>query len=164
MMYFITPGSQHLKPLKRALLWLLLFVSGCQTSAPLAPVNVSEPGWKLREGQALWRSHRDAPEIAGELLVAIHPDKRAWIQFTKAPLPLVTAQVTAQKWQIEFIPEKRIFTGDGEPPSHLIWLHFLRALNGILPPAPLQFHKTADASWHLENQRSGESLSGYLNP
>jgi hypothetical protein len=137
---------------------------GCQTTAPLPPVNLSEPGWKLYEGQVLWRSSHDAPEIAGEILVANHPDNRAWIQFVKTPLPLVTAQMNERKWQIEFIPEKRKVTGHDQPPARFIWLHLLRALNGVPPDQPLQFSKDPDGSWRLENKLNGEVLSGYLNP
>ena len=127
-------------------------------------MNLSEPDWKLREGQAVWRSSSDAAEIAGEILVASHPDGRAWIQFVKTPLPLIAAQITSRKWQIEFIPEKRIVTGGDQPPSCFIWLHLLRVLQGVPPPEPLQFHKQGDGSWRLQNKTSGEVLNGYLNP
>src|SRR6185503_6749264 len=43
-----------------------LLLTSCRTTLTLPPVNLSEPGWTLRQGQALWRSKRDAPEIAGE--------------------------------------------------------------------------------------------------
>jgi len=153
-----------LDPLPWILLGLLLLLNGCQTTAPLPPINLSEPGWKLREGQVLWQTGRGAPEIAGEILVAIHPNGRAWIQFMKTPLPLVSGQITPRKWQIEFIPEKRTFTGDEQPPARFLWLYLLRALHGLLPPEPLQFHQSADGSWRLENKTNGEILSGYLIP
>jgi hypothetical protein len=143
---------------------LLLLLNGCQTAAPLPPVNLSEPGWKVRQGQALWKSGRDAPEIAGEILMASHSDGRGWIQFIKTPLPLVTAQLTAGKWQIEFIPQKRIYAGNDEPPVRFLWLQLLRALHGVTPPPSLHFHQGRNGSWLLENTTNGEILSGYLNP
>ena len=146
------------------LLVLLLLLPGCQTTAPLPPVNLSEPGWKLHEGQALWRSSHDASEIAGEILVANHPDGRTWMQFIKTPLPLITAQMNGRRWQIEFIPEKRMVAGHDQPPARFIWLYLLRALNGVPSPAPMQFQKTADGSWRLENKTNGEGVNGYLNP
>src|SRR5258708_3062502 len=52
------------------LLLVLLGVVGCRTAAPLPVVNLKEPGWTVREGQAVWRRDRKAPEIAGDILVA----------------------------------------------------------------------------------------------
>jgi hypothetical protein len=72
--------------------------------------------------------------------------------------------VTGQEWQIEFIPEKRRFVGRGRAPVRFIWLHLLRALNGISLPVPFQFHKTAEGGWRLENTSTGEVLDGYLAP
>jgi len=34
----------------------------------LPPVSLSEPGWTIRQGQAVWRRYHDTPDIAGELL------------------------------------------------------------------------------------------------
>src|SRR3954454_11899974 len=55
-----------------AFFWLigtLVLAAGCST-APMHPVNLKEPGWTLREGQAVWKRNRNATEIAGEVLVA----------------------------------------------------------------------------------------------
>src|SRR5690242_18775520 len=54
-------------------IWLIA-LSGCMTMKPLPKVNFSEPGWTVRQGQAVWRPQREAPEIAGELLVASRAD------------------------------------------------------------------------------------------
>jgi len=136
--------------------------TACQTPKPLPSINLSEPGWTLREGQALWRSSKDAPEIAGEITLALHPDGRALIQFTKIPLPLLSAQTTRTGWRIEFIPEHRRLSGTGVPPAGLIWLHLLRSFNGVAPRAPLHLEKLADGGVRLENPASGESVTAYL--
>src|SRR3954470_17371985 len=46
---------------------LLLALPGCPPLPPLPKVNLSEPGWETHQGQAVWRSRRGAPEIAGEI-------------------------------------------------------------------------------------------------
>ena len=80
----------------------------------------------------MWRSKKDAPEIAGEVILATNTTGRAFIQFLKNPLPLVTAQITPEGWQIEFIPEKRHFGGRGIPPKQLLWLHLLSGLEHLV--------------------------------
>lgn len=143
---------------------MLLSLSGCRSAPRLPPVNIAEPGWSLREGQSLWRSQRDGPEIAGEIIVASRADGRSLVQLVKAPLPLLTAQTTPGAWQIEFISEQRLVSGQGAPPTKWIWLHLARALNGsAIPPAPLKFRKLDDGGSHLENAATGESLTVYLN-
>src|SRR5439155_15039375 len=69
---------------------LALCVPACRMLPPLPSVNLAEPGWTVHEGQAIWRPKRDAPEIAGEILVATHQDGRALVQFTKTPFPFVS--------------------------------------------------------------------------
>jgi hypothetical protein len=64
---------------------------------------------------------------------------------------------------MEFIPEKRTVSGRGDPPPQLLWLHLLRALQGANPPEPLRFGKTTEGAAHIENQRSGESVTLFLN-
>src|SRR4030095_2800907 len=102
-----------------ASVWLLALAFSaisCRTLPPLPPVNLSEPGWTLRQGQAVWRNRREAPEIVGEILYARHRDGRTLLQFTKNPLPFVTARTSADdSWQIEFVPQRRRFRGKGTP-------------------------------------------------
>jgi hypothetical protein len=129
----------------------------------LPPIDTSAPGWKVRQGQALWRNKADAPEIAGEIILASNANGGAFVQFLKNPLPLVTAQVTPKQWQIEFIPEKRNFSGPGKPPKQLLWLHLLRGLQSITPPPPLELAKTADGGTRIENKRTGERIILFLN-
>jgi len=142
---------------------LICAFSGCRTGPPLPPVNVSQPGWELRQGQALWRSKKDAPEIAGEVILATNTTGRAFIQFLKNPLQLVTAQIAPEGWQIEFIPEKKHFGGRGRPPKPLLWLHLLRGLANARLPSGLQFGKLPDGGVRIENKGSGESITLFLN-
>ena len=144
------------------LLLLPLVVSSCRTIPPLAPVNVSEPGWTLHQGQALWRTKRDAPEIAGEILFATHPRGDTVLQLTKNPLPFVTVQTSGESWQIDFVPKRRRFSGKGTPKARLLWIHLARALNGTRPPAPLIFEQTEPHGFRLENPKTGEVITGFL--
>jgi hypothetical protein len=53
----------------------LALASGC-AAPPLAPIDLAEPGWTVRVSAAVWHPPGNAPELAGELLVASHPDGR----------------------------------------------------------------------------------------
>jgi hypothetical protein len=141
------------------LLWLC---SSCRTIPPLPPANLSEPGWTLHQGQALWRSKRDAPEIAGEIIFATQSGGRTMLQLTKSPLPFVSVQTRGEEWEIEFVPQQRRFSGKGTPTTRLLWIHLARALNGTKPPASLKFTQSEPHGFTLENPKTGESITGFL--
>jgi hypothetical protein len=142
----------------------LSLLPACQTIAPLPPINTNDAGWSVREGQAIWKPKKTAPEIAGELLVATHPDGRSLVQFTKTPIPFVVAQTTTNSWQIHFVPNNKTYSGRGRPPSQLAWLHLARCLAGIAPPKFWHWKQLENGNWRLENHYTGESLEGYLSP
>jgi len=143
---------------------LSMVLAGCRIVSPMPPVNLSEPGWKTRQGEAVWRSKKDAPEISGELLVATNPDGRALVQFTKTPIPFVTGQTSSNKWQIHFVPNNQTYAGPGKPPAQLLWLHLPRCLAGMPAPKFVVWRPSTNDTWRLENRLTGESLEGYLNP
>jgi len=140
---------------------LLLLFTGCQTLPPLPAVNLKEPGWKVHQGQAVWRRARSAPEIAGEILVATRADGRSFVQFTKAPFPFVTAQTTPEGWEVTAPAQNRRYSGHGQPPARILLLVLPRALAG--QPLAENFSWRSDSNgWRLENRKTGESLEGYL--
>jgi hypothetical protein len=149
------------------LVWIL---TGCRSLPPMAAVNISDPGWRLRQGQAVWQPNRSAPEIAGEIVLASNPDGRSMLQFTKNPLPFVTVQTSNELWQVEFAPQKRRFSGRGVPTERLLWVHLTRALQNLDRHGPgpalrnLEFRLTSPNEWQLENRSTGERIFGYLNP
>jgi len=155
-------NSRNLSQL-HSLFWMVtvLGCAACRTVPPLAPANLSEPGWTIREGQAVWRPKIGAPEIAGELLVATHRNAQTFLQFTKTPLPLVVARLTTNRWQIEFVTDHRAFSGHGQPPSRFGWLQLARCVAGAAPPAKWHWEKLPDDRWRLENQISGETFEGF---
>ena len=127
---------------------------------PLPKVNLSEPGWDIRQGQAVWQPARKSPEIAGELLLATHANGSTFVQFTKTPFPFAIAQTTSNGWQIEFPPQNRRYTGPGKPPGRIVWFQLCNALTGK-PLARGWTWLDSGTSWQLKNS-SGESLEGYL--
>ena len=170
-------------------LWLVLSAdlgTACRTVRPLPAVNLSEPGWAMYEGQAIWRPKRSGPEIAGELLLARSQDGRSLVQFIKTPFPILVGQATPTQWQIEFPPQHRSFSGHGSPPGRLIWLHLGACLLDNAPspkdwtlergsPAPELLrprgqvrpsneHVAIPLQFRFENKSTGETLEGFLNP
>jgi hypothetical protein len=159
-----TPAANDFaSAMSAAAIVFLALLTGCQTGPKLKPVNLSEPGWKLHQGQALWQQKRDAPEIAGEVVLAVHTDGRAFIQFLKNPLPLVSAEVGPNGWHIDFIPQKRSFSGRGIPPRQLFWLHLLRGLQEIVPPEDFTMWTTFEGGTRIEDKRTGETITLFLN-
>jgi hypothetical protein len=143
---------------------VMIGFTACRTATSLAPVNLSEPGWTIRQGQAVWRQRHATPEVAGELLVAAHRDGRTLVQFTKTPVPFLVAQITSNAWQIRFVAENRTYSGYGLPPTRLGWLFLARCLNGISPPHSWRWQDLDEGRWRLENEKTGELLEGFLAP
>jgi len=143
------------------LLALVILSDGCQT-APESLFTASGPGWRVQQGQALWRPGRGYPEVGGDLVLASHEDGRCLIEFAKMPMPLAFAQTTGTNWLIRFPASRMSFTGRQPPPVRFAWLYLHTALNGQPVPPPLLFERKPDGGWRLENTRSGETLEGFL--
>lgn len=141
------------------------FISfGCQTAAPLPPLDFKEPGWKIRQGQAVWKPKREAPELAGEILIAFNSDGRTAVQFTKTPFPFVVARTTSATWQLEIPAKNKRYSGHGKPPVRAGWLFLAQSIEGTPPPLPWKFQKLEDSNWRLENTKTGEVIEGFVNP
>ncbi len=141
----------------------LIGITGCGSVPPLPPADLREAGWTVREGQAVWQRQRGGPGLAGEILVATRTNGVALVQFTKTPFPLVVAQATAGQWEVRFPPQDKRYSGRGEPPQRVIWLHLPRALSGKPPPENWTWQEDNDG-WRLANGATGESLEGYFTP
>lgn len=135
---------------------------GCTTLAPLPKVNLQEPGWTMRQGQAVWRLAHGTREIAGDLLLATGPKDSTFVQFSKTPFPLVIAQNDENRWQAEFPPQNKHYSGRGKPPKQIIWLYLARVLAGKPAPRNWTWHEE-NGQWQLENRATGESVEGYFN-
>jgi hypothetical protein len=147
-----------------AVFFLIYSLAGCQSAPPLPPVNLSVPGWTVRQGQAVWRAKKEAPEITGEVLAATNPDGRGFVQFTITPFPLIVAQTASNSWQIHDVRANRTFTAWGNPPARVVWLQLPRCLSGAAPTGGWQWQRSGDGQFQLRNSRSGETLEGFLNP
>jgi len=146
--------------------WLLGFlflisVGGCLTLPPLPKADLSQPGWNIRQGEAVWKPDRKSPEIAGELLLATRLDGSSFAQFIKTPFPFAITQTTSNKWQAEFPPQNKRFTAPGKPPERIIWFQLVNALTGKPLAKGWTWHDSG-TNWQL-NSSSGESLEGYLS-
>ncbi len=137
------------------------FLAGCRTLPPLPPANLSAPDWTVLQGQAIWKPAADAPEIAGDLLVATNRTGATFIQFTKTPFPLIIAQSTSNRWQIEAPVENRRFARNGAPPQRVMWFQLPRALGGN-PPQERWRWTARNENWRLENPATGERLEGFV--
>ncbi len=134
--------------------------AGC--AAPrLAPVDLAEPGWTIRESAAVWHPPGNAPELAGELLVASHPDGRRFVQFSKQSFPVVVATVAPAGWSIGSPLRKGPpFGGRGRPTDRVPWFQF-RSLPPGTPDSPRwQSVGTPGQPWRLQATRGNEFVEG----
>jgi hypothetical protein len=150
--------------LRRALLFslvLLIGAVGCRTVRPLPQFDLSEPGWIIRNGQAIWHVSQGETEVAGEVIVATGTNGRSFVQFSKVPFPLVIARASSRQWEVEFPPQNKHYSGRGAPPLRLIWLWLPRVLSGEPPPKTWSW-RNDDSGWRLENLSNGEFIEGYF--
>jgi hypothetical protein len=156
------------RPVRKHFLLLFILVLspltqiGCRTIGPLPAVDINQPGWTVRQGQAVWKSKAAAPEIAGELVLATKPDGSSFLQFTKTPLPFVVAQTTGNSWQIQFVPQNRTFSAPGKPPARLLWLQLPRCLLGQCDEKRFEFTTMKSGNRLLRDRKTGESIEFYL--
>ena len=137
-------------------------LSGCRTPQVWPPISLSEPGWKIFNGQAVWHPRPKAPELSGDVILALHTNGNAFVQFSKT-LPFATARLDPNRWQIEFPSEGKKYSGRNPPVNYFVWPQLPWVLSNSNPPAP--WKKTGDTHhWTLKNPRTGETLQGYFEP
>ena len=142
----------------------LIYCAGCRTARPLPPADFSAPGWRVLEGQAVWKPCASRPELAGDLVLATNVNGNYFIQFSKIPFPLATAQVAGDQWEVDFGADKYSWHGHGAPPVRFGWLQLPRALLGKRDGGNWRFNPVGTNSWRLQNSRTGESLEGEFFP
>lgn len=145
-------------------LLLAILVAGCRTTPPLPPADFSAPGWRVQQGQAVWKPSSNRPELAGDLLLATNANGNFFIQFSKMPFPLATAQISGGCWQIEFGADKFSWHGRGTPPGRFAWFQLPPALLDANLNGNWKFNRVETDSWRLENPRTGETLEGEFFP
>ena len=141
----------------RAIALLILVLAACST-APRAPlVDLSSPGWVVRQGQAVWKPDARKPEITGDIVHSTHPSGASSILFSKT-LPIVSGRIDPGGWEIEFPPENKRYSGGGAPPKRISWLQLLRAIEGQQLPERWNLIRPSTNFVGLENPESGERL------
>lgn len=146
-------------------MWLVPFLifGGCATSRQ-ALFTATGEGWRVQQGQAIWQPQKNLPELAGELVLARHPDGRCLVEFSKPPVAMAVAQITPHRWLVRFPPQAIGFGGRGRPSQRFAWLHLPSALEGKKLPRSFRFTRGPDGNWRLENSRTGEVVKGFLEP
>jgi hypothetical protein len=143
---------------------LLAGAVGCGTPVRFAPVDLKEPGWTVRRGEAVWRRKRGGDGIAAEFLAATRPDGRAFVQLSKDAFPLAVGQTSLAEWSVEFPLANGHYSGRGPGPNRVILLQLPRVLAGLSPPKGITWAPLKNGGWRLENMSSGESLDVFLDP
>ena len=142
----------------------VIFCAGCRTPRPLPSADFATPGWTVLQGEAVWKPSTSRPELAGDLLLATNANGNCFVQFSKMPFPLATAQVSGDQWRIEFGAHKYSWHGYGAPPARFSWFRLPSALLGASPGGNWRFTRPEINSWRLDNPRTGESLEGEFSP
>jgi hypothetical protein len=127
-------------------------------------VDLSQPGWQVRRGQAVWLTSSQGTELAGDLLLASRPDGQILLEMTKASWPLVVVRLTSRTWQFESASTGQRRSGRGAPPPRSAWLVLPRCLTGTPPPTGWDFTREAGDGWRLQHRRTGELIYGFLIP
>ncbi len=145
-------------------LLIALLLTGCSTLAPLPPADLSAPGWTVKRGQAVWKFGNEAPEVVGDLVVAVRAEGEMFSQFSKAPLTVAVARVAASHWELDLAMFQRRLTGRGTPDNRFAFFQLARQIGHLELPAPWVFSTEADGRWRLANPRTGEYLEGFWEP
>ena len=146
-----------------ALLAGLMILCGCRTATQNL-FAAAGPGWRVQQGQALWRPERGMPEFGGDLVFATDDAGRCLIQFDKTPMAILSTQTTTNRWLITFPQRQMSFSGNKPAPTRFSWLYLPDALEGKPVPKNFLFERRPDGGWRLENSRTGETLEGFLSP
>jgi hypothetical protein len=144
---------------KQIYLCFFLILLGCGTLSrrSLPPLDTSGSGWNTRQGQALWKRAHDQPEIAGDVVISVHPQAGSFAQFSKT-LPILTARLAPEGWEFHTVPENKRYSAGGKPPRRIVWLQLLQALEGREISDRWRVAKPSDQYIVLEDPHSGERL------
>lgn len=142
----------------------VLLFNGCHTPPRLPPIDTAQPGWRIEQGQALWRPGRKQTELAGEILLATGPDGRALLQFSKTPFPVATARQEGNAWSIAFGAGARAYGGHGEPVPRFVWFQVFRWRAGTPPYGGWERDSKSPDHLRLDRPATGERLELWLQP
>jgi hypothetical protein len=141
-----------------------ILLSSCRTDEPIQRADFSAPGWHVQQGQAVWKPYYSRVELTGDLLLATNVNGDFFVQLTKNPFPVVTAQNVNGYWRIEFGAEESSWHGQHEPPARFAFFQLPGALLGGKIAGNWHFQSVTTNFWRLENRQSGEYLEGEFFP
>jgi len=147
-----------------ALILAVPLLVSCRTASRLPPADFSAPGWHVQQGQAVWQPAKNRPGLAGDLLLATNADGNFFVQFSKNPFPVATAQISGDRWQIEFGADEHAWRGCGPTPKRFVWFQLPRALLAENAGRDWQFERVTTNAWRLTNPHTGEALEGRFFP
>jgi len=106
----------------------LIIVGICLTlmacaQQPMPTINLQTEGWQLWFGQALWQPPKDRPRVAGDILLALHSNGDRFIELTKTPVVIFSAQTHGQQWSLSTIDRDRAVRGRGQPTERFVWFY-----------------------------------------
>jgi hypothetical protein len=96
-------------------------------------------------------------------LFATNSNGDFFIQFSKVPFTVATAEDVGGSWQIQFGEHDYHRGGRGKPPSRFVWFELPRALAGATDRR-WKFEREADGQWRLVDSHAGETLEGRFFP
>ena len=140
----------------------MLAFSGCQSVPPEKAMDISEPGWTVRQGRATWKLKPTDPGISGELVVATHWNGRSVVRFNRASQPLIAVQSDTNRWQLQDFEKNKTRIGRGAPPDRIVWLQLERGLVEMKEGSDWVMNRTRQGPWRFVNDANGETLEGSL--
>ncbi|HEX3720393.1 MAG TPA: hypothetical protein VH595_20770 [Verrucomicrobiae bacterium] len=149
--------------MRNLLLYLtLLCFCGCYSHRPYSwpSYNLSEPGWRVWNGQAVWKPMKTIPELTGDVVVAVNTNGDALVQFSKT-IPFATARLDGRHWQIEFPAGNRVYSGHYPLPGHFAWFQLPALAEGNSLSKGWVEKGNLD-QWEVSRRHGSETLRGYL--
>jgi hypothetical protein len=145
---------------KASALAAVFLLCSCAILPPFPAVDLSQPGWQVKQGQALWKPPKAATELAGDLLIASNPNGSAMAQFSKT-FPIANVQLTPASWEASFGPEGKRYSARGKPPSRIVWFQLIRVLRDEGLPNGWMVKTNTPTHIQLESS-GGESLEVFF--
>ncbi len=142
-------------------LFLTLFLAGCRTPSPFAPLDLSQPGWTQRQYQVVWLSKPGASEMVCDVIEARHTSGKIFLQVSKTPLVLATVQSESDKWWVEYGPRPRSAKGAWLPDAAHLWV--LIALQKQTA-TDLKVEALPNQTVRWINLKTGERIEGVPRP
>lgn len=133
----------------RNCLLLVAFILASCAQQPLPQVDLQNSNWQVLRGQASWQPAGDRPRIAGDVLIATDNAGNSYIEFSKTPVAIFTAQIHNSRWALNMIASSATHHGRGTPPKRFIWFY--------VPDFVMKHTPLPDSNWSFE-YKSGDTV------